>query len=730
MVTTDCSTGSKSVFLVDDDLSTVSLYSNRLEQAGFKTASAADAKAACAALPELCADLFIVDLMLPKRGGFELLEAIRSDRRHRDTPVLVLSNAYFPEMAQKALRSGGNKALPRSECTSSELISISRELVGGMENAGAARTNEGPAAADLTERLKQALLEEGSSEVFALQQDCLRYADVAGSAEGKEVLDKLYQGIRFLSSRAGLAGCRNIAQLTGAIEAMMFDQVLRSNGGMSPSSIQTLIRAVECLGRLFDNRDSGASVSSCKAKVLLVDDDQVCNMANEVALKRANYNALSATNGSAGLNLLNEHAVDLILLDIDMPGMNGIEMCQRLRNIPQHKNTPVIFVTLHGDFENRAKTVLSGGDDLISKPISPLELIVKATVFLLGNARLQASPEPSLENGAQPQSLTNQTSEAGGPPKGDKFQASVKERFKFLKEALAEETKRREAVEQQAAENAKRRAELEAAIEENQRSQQMFQKLLEESQQQIAASGPGGGGGQVVNLAGRRRALVEVGDFVADKLIKLKRALEEETKRRDAVELQIAENASRRTELEAALGESLRVQAAFQHELESTDNPKQVLELESSLAESEMTRGSLIAELEAARRELETLRGQATKESAEHSAAEQSKLEARIQEMQAAHADAEQQIKTLKEALTVETERREALKRRAAENMPSAGANSKRPWPKTSRPSEPCNGRWRLPRMPSGGASWKPNWRRANRRRRGCARSWTKRRNN
>src|SRR5437016_5181001 len=136
MITANSSTDSKTVFLVDDDSSTVNLYSNRLEQAGFRTASAFDAKEAFEALPNLSADLIILDLMLPKLGGFQLLEAIRSDSRYKDTPVLVLSNAYLPEMAQKALRAGGNKALVKSECTSSELISVSRDLVGISEAGG------------------------------------------------------------------------------------------------------------------------------------------------------------------------------------------------------------------------------------------------------------------------------------------------------------------------------------------------------------------------------------------------------------------------------------------------------------------------------------------------------------------------------------------------------------------------------------------------------------------
>src|SRR5882672_10042799 len=136
MKTTNTSADSRTVFLVDDDSPTVNLYSTRLEEAGFKTALAFDTEEAFEALPNLSADLIILNLMLPKRGGFELLEAIRSDSRHKDTPVLLLSNAYLPEMALKALKAGGNKALAKSQCTSAELISVSRGLVGISGSGG------------------------------------------------------------------------------------------------------------------------------------------------------------------------------------------------------------------------------------------------------------------------------------------------------------------------------------------------------------------------------------------------------------------------------------------------------------------------------------------------------------------------------------------------------------------------------------------------------------------
>ena len=117
MKSANASMDSKVVFLVDDDSSAVTLYSRGLEQAGFKTASAFDMQKAVEALTNLAADLIILDLMLPRRGGFELLKAIRADGRHKDTPVLILSNSYLPEMTQIALRAGGSRALRLDRAT-------------------------------------------------------------------------------------------------------------------------------------------------------------------------------------------------------------------------------------------------------------------------------------------------------------------------------------------------------------------------------------------------------------------------------------------------------------------------------------------------------------------------------------------------------------------------------------------------------------------------------------
>jgi CheY-like chemotaxis protein len=83
------------------------------------------------------------------------------------------------------------------------------------------------------------------------------------------------------------------------------------------------------------------------------------------------------------LKWLQETRFDLVLLDIKMPGMDGFELCRRLRLLPGYEKTPVIYLTSHSDFENRARSVLDGGNELIAKPVLPLELVVKAVALLL-----------------------------------------------------------------------------------------------------------------------------------------------------------------------------------------------------------------------------------------------------------------------------------------------------------------------------------------------------------
>jgi CheY-like chemotaxis protein len=92
---------------------------------------------------------------------------------------------------------------------------------------------------------------------------------------------------------------------------------------------------------------------------------------------------------------------DLIFLDVEMPGQSGLELCSHIRKMDTNRATPVVFVTAHSNFERRARSVLSGGNDFIAKPFLPIELAVKTLILLFdGKERHVSTPklDSSLNN--------------------------------------------------------------------------------------------------------------------------------------------------------------------------------------------------------------------------------------------------------------------------------------------------------------------------------------------
>src|SRR5262249_4806557 len=136
-------------------------------------------------------------------------------------------------------------------------------------------------------------------------------------------------------------------------------------------------------------------------KVLVVDEDAAGSGTLTSALRRGKFEVRSTQDPVQSLQLLNTDRFDLILLEIDMPHMSGFEVCEQLRRTPEHKSVPVLFVTVNAEFQNRARSVIAGGNDLIAKPVSPLELILKVMLHLLkrngdslpGASRVQEAAE-------------------------------------------------------------------------------------------------------------------------------------------------------------------------------------------------------------------------------------------------------------------------------------------------------------------------------------------------
>ena len=87
--------------------------------------------------------------------------------------------------------------------------------------------------------------------------------------------------------------------------------------------------------------------------------------------------------GEAAIKECEVGRFDLIMLDVEMPGLNGFAVCARIRAMPEHRETPILFISALDDLRSRASSKISGGNQFISKPVNFLELSITATALLL-----------------------------------------------------------------------------------------------------------------------------------------------------------------------------------------------------------------------------------------------------------------------------------------------------------------------------------------------------------
>jgi putative two-component system response regulator len=110
---------------------------------------------------------------------------------------------------------------------------------------------------------------------------------------------------------------------------------------------------------------------SGRTRTVLVVDDTPQNLSLISDLLESHYQVKLASGGERALAIISANPPDLILLDIMMPGMDGYEVCRRLKDNPASKEIPVIFVTSLADSENRAMGLDLGAVDYLTKPIDP-----------------------------------------------------------------------------------------------------------------------------------------------------------------------------------------------------------------------------------------------------------------------------------------------------------------------------------------------------------------------
>lgn len=110
-------------------------------------------------------------------------------------------------------------------------------------------------------------------------------------------------------------------------------------------------------------------------KAITVDDSKTMRDMVSFTLKGAGFEVLEAEDGKAALNVLGNNKVDVVITDLNMPNMNGVELIKNLRASPMHKFTPILMLTTESDDSKKSEGKTAGATGWIVKPFNPEKLI-------------------------------------------------------------------------------------------------------------------------------------------------------------------------------------------------------------------------------------------------------------------------------------------------------------------------------------------------------------------
>lgn len=133
-----------------------------------------------------------------------------------------------------------------------------------------------------------------------------------------------------------------------------------------------------------------------RKKIVIVEDEPDILEVLSYNLKREGYEVLTATDGASGVALIRRETPDLILLDLMLPGMDGIEVCSTIKKDPQTQNCLIIMVTAKGEESDIVLGLGVGADDYVSKPFSPRELIARVKAVLRRGVMVERSEMEEL----------------------------------------------------------------------------------------------------------------------------------------------------------------------------------------------------------------------------------------------------------------------------------------------------------------------------------------------
>ena len=163
---------------------------------------------------------------------------------------------------------------------------------------------------------------------------------------------------------AALLRYKFFSQFTGALDTLLYELNATADQ-LNASTLHTVCQALDFLATIATPECIAGLPDPGAASLLIVDDEEGSRQFISAALDLAGMRSDSAASASEALEKVEASRFDTIFLDVGLPGVNGFDLCGRIRAIERFRDVPIVFITGMATFLNKAKASLSGGSDFI-----------------------------------------------------------------------------------------------------------------------------------------------------------------------------------------------------------------------------------------------------------------------------------------------------------------------------------------------------------------------------
>jgi len=201
----------KKILIIEDDQIVANVYRNKLAHEGYQAEVAGDGESGLKTMRTFRPDLVLLDLMLPKMSGVDVIRHIRSEKEFEKLPIIVFSNTYLTNLIQEAWKAGATKCLSKANTAPKDLLDVVRLTVGAGETIHRPPSQPKPAASSAAQdatfqnELQKTFVASLPATLVLLRNGLQNFVKATDETIRLKHIYELYRRVHALNGNAGLA---------------------------------------------------------------------------------------------------------------------------------------------------------------------------------------------------------------------------------------------------------------------------------------------------------------------------------------------------------------------------------------------------------------------------------------------------------------------------------------------------------------------------------------------